>query len=486
MMDDQKKDFDIPMGGKILALHEDSDRQSVVFGDLQHDARVPDVGLLYCDTMQLASMPRDDRRVIVTALPSPRVALLVSRRGVLRSVLDVRYVVCAVKDASHAKLLAALLRACDVFLGSIGLFFSGEVPDSVENDAGTAFFACCTGEELRDLRGADACVVPYGDYLRAEVLREIVPHARVATVHSLDWVGGCFNSLQTLVTVDTVLCCRPTALVSRAHVDFLVRRLGGEALAATRRLSTFFELHGSSDSRVHVGSSVVAAPAPGPPSSPRPVPPALLSIDANLFASLYLSTRDGSGLVHVAQRGEVRPEAEGRYVARPDPPGRTRERLVVNVASVSDGGVRLSVPPQPDVARDSPREYRCVVDFSKASRASPPRVFSEDRCLELGGVWDRPCVHDDDCPFSDWDGARFGCDRPSGFCVMPVGVTNAAYRRYVFDGKSSFPVCHHAHCDPSALFGSPVREYADCCARHLADRGEKTRETNFSQVDTTA
>lgn len=89
------------------------------------------------------------------------------------------------------------------------------------------------------------------------------------------------------------------------------------------------------------------------------------------------------------------------------------------------------------------------------------------------GVWDRPCARDADCPFFRTDRAydnesvRGGC-MDSGYCEMPLGVTQVSYR--TFSGR---PFCR----------GCPVgRAPADCCddavvapdyafAMDVADRG---------------
>ena len=56
-----------------------------------------------------------------------------------------------------------------------------------------------------------------------------------------------------------------------------------------------------------------------------------------------------------------------------------------------------------------------------------PLVPSKEMCTELGGVWDRPCERNADCPFyqinHDYKG---GC--VAGYCEMPVGVKRVGYR----------------------------------------------------------
>jgi hypothetical protein len=62
------------------------------------------------------------------------------------------------------------------------------------------------------------------------------------------------------------------------------------------------------------------------------------------------------------------------------------------------------------------------------------------------GIWDRPCVTDDECPFyqanKEYSNYRGGC--LDGLCEMPIGVRRTSYR--TFD-KTSKPFCHN--CPPT-------------------------------------
>ena len=74
--------------------------------------------------------------------------------------------------------------------------------------------------------------------------------------------------------------------------------------------------------------------------------------------------------------------------------------------------------------------------------------MTREACESAGGVWDRPCTRDHECPYFSRD-ARGGC--VDGFCEMPLGVENAA-----FTAARGDPVC--TNCGPRSA--DPVR----CCA----------------------
>ena len=69
-----------------------------------------------------------------------------------------------------------------------------------------------------------------------------------------------------------------------------------------------------------------------------------------------------------------------------------------------------------------------------ASMVSDPRAFcfgarlasSAAECYAAGGVWDRPCDRDTECPYFDPRTGRGGC--VSGMCEMPLGVGNLSFR----------------------------------------------------------
>lgn len=74
-------------------------------------------------------------------------------------------------------------------------------------------------------------------------------------------------------------------------------------------------------------------------------------------------------------------------------------------------------------------------------------AMTREACAESGGVWDRPCTRDHECPYFSSD-ARGGC--VDGYCEMPLGVDNAA-----FTVGTGAPVC--LNCGPASP--DPVR----CC-----------------------
>lgn len=76
-----------------------------------------------------------------------------------------------------------------------------------------------------------------------------------------------------------------------------------------------------------------------------------------------------------------------------------------------------------------------------------PEVATEALCQATGGVWDRPCTRDHECPYFSSD-ARGGC--VDGFCEMPLGVDNVAFTK-----PRGVPVC--TNCGPYAK--DPLR----CC-----------------------
>lgn len=59
-------------------------------------------------------------------------------------------------------------------------------------------------------------------------------------------------------------------------------------------------------------------------------------------------------------------------------------------------------------------------------------LLTRETCEAANGIWDRPCVRDDECPFFKPDQLvehpRGGCMN-SGYCEMPLGVEAVSYRR---------------------------------------------------------
>lgn len=74
-------------------------------------------------------------------------------------------------------------------------------------------------------------------------------------------------------------------------------------------------------------------------------------------------------------------------------------------------------------------------------------VHVRELCLAKGGVWDRPCERNSDCPFfqanTTYKNYRGGCI--DGYCEMPIGVERVGYRHRRADQT---PMCHGGACDP--------------------------------------
>jgi hypothetical protein len=67
--------------------------------------------------------------------------------------------------------------------------------------------------------------------------------------------------------------------------------------------------------------------------------------------------------------------------------------------------------------------------------------ISYDKENDVVGVWDKPCVYDEECPFykknKNYTNERGGCK--NGYCEMPLNVNNIGFR---FKGKRQ-PLCHN-------------------------------------------
>ena len=73
------------------------------------------------------------------------------------------------------------------------------------------------------------------------------------------------------------------------------------------------------------------------------------------------------------------------------------------------------------------------------------KLFCESYHPEIDqvGLWDAPCQVDTDCPFykanKNYDNEHGKCDKGSGFCEMPLGVTPYGYTNF---GKGGEPICY--------------------------------------------
>jgi hypothetical protein len=102
--------------------------------------------------------------------------------------------------------------------------------------------------------------------------------------------------------------------------------------------------------------------------------------------------------------------------------------------------------------------FRCV---------DQPQYYSnKERCLavfdEYGrskskGIWDAPCINDNQCPFfkanNNYPNVRGQC-RDDGTCEMPIGVTRIGYRQY---DKRTAPLCHNCILQPPSGMKSGMR-----------------------------
>lgn len=129
-----------------------------------------------------------------------------------------------------------------------------------------------------------------------------------------------------------------------------------------------------------------------------------------------------------------------------------QERPEENGIYTFDGRVlrrKARVAMAPDDPLDS--RYRCY---------DAPSVPNRGVCESRGGVWDRPCERNEECPFyqanRNFKNYRGGCI--DGYCEMPVGVKRASYRKW---DKNTLPVCHGCPIEnPRCCDGQEKKDYA--------------------------
>ena len=114
--------------------------------------------------------------------------------------------------------------------------------------------------------------------------------------------------------------------------------------------------------------------------------------------------------------------------------------------SEENGGRKL-VRVNPEAkADDNPTAYKCV---------GKPDLINREQCDRGGGIWDRPCVKNEECPFyqanTTYRNYRGGCI--DGSCEMPLGVRRIAFRGY---GTTDAALCH------GCPIGNPL-----CCAEQV-------------------
>ena len=111
-----------------------------------------------------------------------------------------------------------------------------------------------------------------------------------------------------------------------------------------------------------------------------------------------------------------------------------------------NGGRRLVRVNPAAKAVDNPAAYKCV---------GKPDLINREQCDRGGGIWDRPCVKNEECPFyqanTTYRNYRGGCI--DGSCEMPLGVQRIAFRGH---GTKDAALCH------GCPIGNPL-----CCAEQV-------------------
>lgn len=132
--------------------------------------------------------------------------------------------------------------------------------------------------------------------------------------------------------------------------------------------------------------------------------------------------------------GELRRTARGAWLVLGEPPN----------------GRPPAEPALREMVAGARWSERGRLDFSCYNR---PRELTRGACEARGGVWDRPCTRDHECPYFSAD-ARGGCVR--GFCEMPLGVNNIAFT--VPEGR---PVCRSCPPEDPRCCGPGARVAGD-------------------------
>lgn len=448
----------------IRKLHETTDRESSLFDDVSHNPIVAAYApsLLYCDTMQLAYL--SETHYVITAIPSShRLCMFLSKNGSIRHMADIRNVFSLVGDEAHARLCVCILRSCGLDVSSIGIFFGENYdPEQDDGQSGSAFFACCHSNELKDIRARDFCSIPYGDILDVDMLATMLPFIRMLTVYTVDFLPKCTShTLQLMCVTDTVVCHPKSAIISRDAVHKILKRYArGSGTEITMFLSRFFPLNGTTNRLFFETMPKVITPKlqTEVKSEDKKGDKATLYVDADTYSTVYMDTRSGCGVVV-----EVRDYSTKRIIdvgasfrVLPRDSNVFQIPLTANVAGISDNQIRLSFPSQPDVLREleNSRKYVC---------SGNDKAITKQQCESDGrGSWDRPCVADDDCPFP-----KLGCT-DGAYCGMPVGVKRFGFRKFSVNTRDSYPLCRYDQCDPILISREEdVPNYVSCCVKRL-------------------
>jgi hypothetical protein len=96
---------------------------------------------------------------------------------------------------------------------------------------------------------------------------------------------------------------------------------------------------------------------------------------------------------------------------------------------------------------------------TQCRRSSPNGIMEEGSVLDVtnqidcmieGGIWDAPCVKDSDCPFyqanRNYPNEFGGCDKDSGNCQLPVGMTRVGFRAFTNPEQARMYNCQKGTC----------------------------------------
>lgn len=123
--------------------------------------------------------------------------------------------------------------------------------------------------------------------------------------------------------------------------------------------------------------------------------------------------------------------------------------IVRNVDGVATVVVWLIDPEARDRVTNNAK-YTCVTNA---------KLEFDFQCeAEEGGVWDRPCESDFECPFNSLDSRRGGCDSV-GYCEMPLGVRRTGFRKYDANSRPFCRGCPDPLSDPHCC-GADASRYA--------------------------
>ena len=90
-------------------------------------------------------------------------------------------------------------------------------------------------------------------------------------------------------------------------------------------------------------------------------------------------------------------------------------------------------------------KYRCINSYGDTENECE-REYDKYGRLKKEGVWDKPCIVNDDCPFykknTNYDNERGGCIK--GYCELPLGMKLSGFRKY---DKNYKPICNNCKND---------------------------------------